>query len=528
MTTCGERLAHLLDAWGIDTAFGIPGTHTIELYRGLPATRIRHVTPRHEQGAGFMADGYARVTGRPAVCITVSGPGGLNIATAMGQALADSQPMLVISADNRLAERGMGEGRLHETRNLQAAMAEVSRWSHTLTRPDELPRVLARAFGIFASARPGPVHLTLPLDVITANADHVPVETWPLPSLPAADPSALARAAAVLNAAGKPVLALGGGAVDTGPLAAALAEALDTPVTLTHNAKGLLPPGHPLHVMGSPAYRATRELYHDADVLLGIGTEFGETDYDFFFDGGFAPTAKLVRIDIDAAQLARQLRPTVAIQADSALAIEALLPLIERRARNGAARTAAANTALRAMDHSGYQRFLDTLQTALPDAVLVGDSTQPAYFAAHQFHASAPRRFASAATGYGTLGYALPAAFGAKLGKPELPVIALMGDGGMQFTLNELSSGVEAGLGVAVVVWNNHRYEMIAQNFETAGMRPIACDIHTPDFTAIAAAYGCRSAKPRDHAALAQALREAAAASVPTVIEVAESDFLSA
>jgi acetolactate synthase-1/2/3 large subunit len=354
------------------------------------------------------------------------------------------------------------------------------------------------------------------------------VETWPLPSRPAADPASLARAAAVLNAAEKPVIALGGGAVGAGPLAGALAEALDAPVTLTHNAKGLLPPGHPLHVMGSPAYSATRELYHDADVLLGIGTEFSETDYDFFFDGGFAPTGKLVRIDIDAAQLARQLRPTVAIQADSALAIEALLALIEPRARGGAARAAATNTALRAMDHPGYQRFLDTLQSALPDAVLVGDSTQPAYFAAQQFHAQAPRRFASAATGYGTLGYALPAAFGAKLGTPHLPVIALLGDGGMQFTLNELSSGVEAGLGVAVVVWNNHRYEMIAQNFETAGLRPIACDIHTPDFTAIAAAYGCRSAKPRDHAGLAQALREAAAASVPTVIEVAESDFLSA
>ena len=528
MTTCGEGLAHLLDAWGIDTAFGIPGTHTIELYRGLPATRIRHVTPRHEQGAGFMADGYARVTGRPAACITVSGPGALNIAAAMGQALADSQPMLVISADNRLNELGLGEGRLHETGNLQAVMTQVSRWSHTLTRPDELPRVLARAFGIFASARPGPVHLTLPLDVITASADHVPVEVWALPSRPAADTAGLARAAALLNAAERPVIAFGGGAVDAGPLAVALAQALDAPVTLTHNAKGLLPPGHPLHVMGSPTYGGARALYHSADVLLGIGTEFAETDYDFFFDGGFAPGAKLVRIDIDVAQLARQLRPSVAIHADSALAISALLPLIDRRPRGGAARTTAANVEMRAKDHAGYQRFLDTLQAALPEAVLIGDSTQPAYFAAHQWHARAPRRFASAATGYGTLGYALPAAFGAKLGKPESPVIALMGDGGMQFTLNELSAGVEAGLGVAVIVWNNQRYEMIAQNFESAGMQPIACDIHTPDFTAIAAACGCRTAKPRDPAALTEALRAAAVAPVPTVIEVAESDFLGA
>ena len=145
MATCGEVLVGMLEAYGIDTAFGIPGTHTIELYRGLPATGIRHVTPRHEQGAGFMADGYARVSGRPAVCFTVSGPGALNISGAMGQALQDSVPMLVISADNNSWERGLGEGRLHETRNLQAAMAECSVWNHTLMRPAELPKVLARA-----------------------------------------------------------------------------------------------------------------------------------------------------------------------------------------------------------------------------------------------------------------------------------------------------------------------------------------------------------------------------------------------
>jgi acetolactate synthase-1/2/3 large subunit len=527
MATCGEKLALLLEAWGIDTAFGIPGTHTIELDRGLPQTRIRHVTPRHEQGAGFMADGFARVSGRPAVCVTVSGPGAFNIATAMGQALADSVPMLVISADNNTWERGLGEGRLHETRNLQAAMAEVSRWSHTLARPDELPRVLARAFAIFASARPGPLHLSIPLDVITANADHVVVETWPLPSRPAADPAALAAAAALLNSAARPVIALGGGAADAEAEVRAIAEALDAPVTLTHNAKGLLPPAHPLLVAGSPSYEPVRELYRDADLILGIGTEFGETDYDFFFNGRFALGRQLVRIDIDPLQLTRNARPTVAIQADSRLALAALLPLVARRARGGAERTATVNGALRALDHAGYQRFLDTLQAALPDAVLVGDSTQPAYFAAHQYQTRAPRRFASAATGYGTLGFALPAAFGAKLARPELPVIALLGDGGLQFTLNELSTGVEAGLGVAVVVWNNRRYEMIAQNFVTAGMKPIACDIHTPDFLAIAAAYGCRTAHPRDHAELGAALRDAATASVPTLIEVDERDFLA-
>ena len=155
MTTTGERLAQLLDAYGIEIISGIPGTHTIELYRGIPQTRLRHITPRHEQGAGFMADGYARVSGKPAACITVSGPGAYNIATAMGQALADSIPMLVISADNKTYQKSLGEGRLHETNNIQSAMAECSRWSHTVARADELPGVIARAFAIFSKRTPG-------------------------------------------------------------------------------------------------------------------------------------------------------------------------------------------------------------------------------------------------------------------------------------------------------------------------------------------------------------------------------------
>jgi acetolactate synthase I/II/III large subunit len=529
MSTCGEVLVQLLEGYGIEVAFGIPGTHTIELYRGLPATGIRHVTPRHEQGGGFMADGYARVTGRPAACFTVSGPGALNIATAMGQALQDSVPMLVISADNARAQLGMGEGRLHDTDNLQAAMAQCSVWSHTLMSPLELPRVLARAFTTFRSERPGPVHLSLPIDVITANADDVDTQLWPSPSRPAADPGSLQEAADLLNAAQRPVLALGGGCADAAHACLQLAELLDAPVTLTHNAKGVLPPDHPLLVRSSPSYEPIRALYNEADVVLGVGTEFSETDYDFFFDGGFRLGGSLIRIDIDTAQLSRNVRPAVAIQADAGLAVVALKELLQPGQpgqRGGASRTAAVNAALAPLHRDDYQQFLDCLQKALPGAAVMGDSTQPAYFAAAQYHPPAPRRFASAATGYGTLGYALPAAFGARLGLPQVPVIALIGDGGLQFTINELSTAVEAQLSIAVVVWNNERYEMIAQNFETAGMEPIACDIHTPDFLAIARGYGCSAVRARSIEELESALANSTAVDFPTVIEVREEDFL--
>lgn len=526
MSTCGEVLVQLLDSYGIEVAFGIPGTHTIELYRGLPATRIRHVTPRHEQGGGFMADGYARVTGRPAACFTVSGPGALNIATAMGQALQDSVPMLVISADNARAQLGMGEGRLHDTDDLQAAMAQCSVWSHTLMSPAELPRVLARAFSIFSSERPGPVHIAIPIDVITAAADAVDLAPWPSPSRPGPDAAAIDRAAQLLASSQRPVIALGGGSSDAASSVLRLVELLDAPVTLTHNAKGVLPPGHSLLVASSPSYEPVRTLYREADLVLGIGTEFSETDYDFFFDGGFSLGGALVRIDIDAAQLSRNARPALAIQSDAGLAVDALLDKLEPALRDGAARTAAVNEALQALDNPDYQRFLDTLQDALPGAAVLGDSTQPAYFAAAQYHAPAPRRFASAATGYGTLGYALPAAFGARLGLPDTPVVALIGDGGLQFTINELSTAVEARLSVAVVVWNNERYEMIAQNFESAGMVPIACDIHTPDFLAIARGYGCQAVRVRTPEELAAALIASTEVDVPTLIEAREEDFL--
>ena len=377
MATCGEQLIKLLEAYGVEFAFGIPGTHTIELYRGLPGTGIRHITPRHEQGAGFMADGYARVSGKPAACLTVSGPGAYNIATSMGQALQDSVPMLVISADNQRHELGLGEGRLHETQSLRAAMEQCSVWSHTLMRADELPRVMARAFGIFASSRPGPVHLSIPQDVITAPADHIDLQPWPLPSRPAPEQSAIARAAQLLNDARAPVVALGGGCADLGPELITMIEALDAPVTLTHNAKGLLPRDHPLLVATSPSYPAVRSLYDSADVILGIGTELSETDYDFFFNGGFKLSGQLIRIDIDAAQLARNACPALAIQSDAGAAVRTLLPHLETRDRDGATRTRDTLAAITEHDPD-YQRFLDRLQESQPRIVINADKNQPA------------------------------------------------------------------------------------------------------------------------------------------------------
>ena len=527
MTTTGEKLIELMEAYGIEIISGIPGTHTIELYRGLANSRMRHVTPRHEQGAGFLADGYARVTGKPAACITVSGPGAMNIATAMGQAMADSVPMLVISADNKTNHLGLGEGRLHEMPDLQAAMAQCSRWSHTLASADQLPGVIARAFAIFRSERPGPVHITVPLDVITSDASHVSseVQGLPLPAQP--HPQSIEDAVERINSASKPVIAAGGGAVDAAEVVRELAEKIGAPVTTTQNAKGLLRPDHGLHVGGCPAQDPIQTLYADADLVLAIGTELAETDYDFFFREDSKIPDNLVRFDIDPRQFSRNDVPAVSVLGDAGQALTAVLPLVDSKpVEPGIQRTAHVRQQLKESSHSGYQLFFDTLLESLPDLIVIGDSTQPAYFAAMQYDAPAPRSFAAAASGYGTLGLALPAAIGAKLAAPDRAVVALVGDGGFQFTINELSTAVEAETGIAIVLWNNHCYGEIARNFRDAGMEPIACDIHTPDFIGIAKAYGCHAETVTDHQQLSAALVESQKRTVPSLIEVPEELFI--
>ncbi|MDN3710716.1 thiamine pyrophosphate-binding protein [Paracoccus cavernae] len=255
--TLASYLIESLAAYGVDTVFGIPGVHTVELYRSLPDSGIRHVTPRHEQGAGFMADGYARASGRVGVCFTITGPGLTNIATAMAQAYGDSVPMLVISSVNARGRMGSGAGWLHELPNQQAFAREVSAFSQTILTPEDLPVALARAFAIFASARPRPVHIEIPMDVMALDAGALAaVKPQAIPAPPMAAPEALAQAATLLGKARRPLILAGGGAIAAGSELTALAEKLSAPVVSTVNGRGLLPQDHPS--TSAPAPRSRR------------------------------------------------------------------------------------------------------------------------------------------------------------------------------------------------------------------------------------------------------------------------------
>jgi len=523
--TCGEVLVEMLESYGIEIVFGIPGVHTVELYRGLPKTRLRHITPRHEQGAGFMADGYARATGKPAACFIISGPGMTNIVTAMAQAYSDSVPMLVISSVNNSHELALGQGRLHELPSQRQLVAGVCVFSHTVARPNELDGVLARAFTVFDSARPGPVHIELPLDVITAAAttDKLPIISTGYRHAPSE--MAIAAASKLLQNAANPFIVLGGGTQDASQEARALVDRSGIRTVLTINAKGVLPPAHPLNLGSRLSQRPVLQALQSADVVLAIGTELSETD-TLLFDDQLRVQGQVIRVDIEPEQLTRNVLPSISICADAGLTMKALCEAMQackpfaHEAEVASLRQAADSLAPDAYRKHG--QFLELIAKVLPEVIVVGDSTQPVYGGNLFYEAASPRSYFNSSTGYGTLGYGLPAALGAKLALPQRHVVSLIGDGGLQFTLNELATAVELNLAVPILVWNNNGYGEIKKYMLERDIPPIGVDIYTPDFVAIARGFGCAAIKISSKVEFIEALQSAASASTPTLIDVPE------
>ena len=542
MQTIGVALIKLLEDYNVQHVFGIPGVHTIELYRGLADSSIVHYTPRHEQGAGFMADGYARVSGKPGVCFVITGPGLTNIATAMGQALADSIPMLIISSVNDHISAPVSQGNLHEMPNQSAMISTVSRHSQTIMDESELARALAVAFSIFLSSRPGPVHLQLPISLLgkpvtkplTANVVAAPP--------PSANSTLLDSAATLLQNATAPVLMAGGGARHAAAEITALAEVLDAPAHMTINARGIVQSDHPLALPASGSTKATRSLLDESDVVLAIGTELAPTDYDMFRDHGFDISGKLIRCDIDASQIHLNLQPDMALIGDAKITAQALTDRLHQADRDGAARTKKAmDSALSefADEAHCHLKILQTIQQSLPDSVLVGDSTQLIYSGNMIHNTAAPNQWFNSSVGFGTLGYALPAAIGASIANntaaqnttqsvPPIhptqdqitisiskqagdqqvaaPVVCLIGDGGLQFVLGELGTLKDSNVAVAIIVWCNNGYREIKTSMENAGVTTVGVDLVVPDFAMVANAYGIASVHANTLAELSTAL----------------------
>jgi 5-guanidino-2-oxopentanoate decarboxylase len=508
----GEALVPLLEAYGVDTVFGIPGVHNVEMYRALPRSGIRHILPRHEQGAGFMADGYARATGKPGVCFTITGPGLLNILTPMAQAWSDSSPMLVISSALDIGASAQGRGRLHELISQHAAAQAVTSTAIRALTALDVQDGVAQAFSQFASARPRPCYLEIPLDLLSME-DGPGWKARSVGQRSVASDAQMRDAAARLQDARNPVIIVGGGAHGAGASAIGISEKLSCPIITTTAGKGSVPAGHP-HVWG---YRLglpeTQAMLAQSDCVLAVGTELSETD---LWTTSFT-LSNLIRIDIDPAVLARPHTALLAILSDTKMALDGInqhLSAAKSKPVPNAPPT----------DNSDLRRtltkVLDVIRASLPqDTVICSDMTQIAYAANEIFPVSNPRSWIHPC-GFGTLGFALPAAIGAKIGVGSKPVVAMAGDYGFQFTINELGTAVEHKLPIPILIWNNNALGQIRDDMVRKGIEPNAVTLVNPNFGKLAESYGAAYAKPASLQALSKTIEQALHANGPTVIEM--------
>jgi len=515
----GEALVAALRAEGISVMFGIPGTHNLPVYRHLSASGIRHVTPRHEQGGGYAADGYARVSGQPGIIQATTGPGILNAITPLATAWADSIPVVAISPSLPTGVEGHDTGYLHETKDQHGAVACVVAGSYRPLSPQDVYSNVREAIVMSRSGRPRPRYIGVPLDVLDAVGHVRQRECMPATEI-AIDPAALEQAAALLDSARRPAIVTGGGARLAAAEVRALAEHLGSGVLTTVNGKGVLDEHHPLSLGASLRLDAAKEWLSDADVVLAIGTELGESDT---WQPRLDLPGKVIRIDVDADQLHRNVPGTVVIQADAQHAIADLLlglrTQVRKRPDLSGVRTRIDSESR--VDGAAFVPLCSALTDVLgEEGILAADSTMATYFGVvHLLHLTSPGRLLYP-TGYATLGYALPAGIGAKIARPDLPIVVLSGDGGLMFTLAEIATAVELQLSLPIVVVRNGGYGEIRRQMVASGIDPVGVDLHTPDLRSLAAAFGAHALVAADRSQLVGAIRSAFERNQPTIIEI--------
>lgn len=524
--TGAELAIAALEANGVDVVFGIPGVHTLALYDALGRSRIRHVLARHEQGAGFMADGYARASGRPGVVLVITGPGVTNVATPVGEAYTDSSPVFVLSSNvHRPLIDGM-RGSLHDLKDQLGVMRAVTQWNTRAEHAGEVAAAVTCGFGKLASGRRLPVHVEIPVDVLDepTNDFEMPAPARDRRAAPEAAP--LRQAADRLASASKTVIYCGGGAVQAGAgnHVVALAERLNAPIVTSIMGKGAVPEDHPL-VLGAlwEPGNPVDDLLHTADCLLVFGSKLGAqatADFRMRFP------RELIRVDVDPRELTLNARPTLAILGDAALAAEGIDELLAANGVHlpGFAREQIATARSRAQQTAfGADRreYIDRLRRAIPrDGIAAFDMTIMSYIACGLYPVYEPRTFMFP-SGYGTLGFALPVAIGAKVARPDTAVVCVVGDGGFQFTMAELATAIQFRLGIPVVIFNDSSYSAVkeAQGRERGG-RYIAVDLINPDYVELARAYSIPAVRVANPAEMEEAITIALERDVPTIIDV--------
>ena len=512
----GAQISHMLKSRGIDTIFGIPGVHNQEMYRGIEEAGIRHILARHEQGAGFMADGYARASGRPGVAYVITGPGLCNIMTPMGQAYSDSVPVLVLSSC--LDETAATRGQLHQMLDQEAAGATVTDWSHTARTAPAAYGLIDRALTEFHTARPRTKHIQVPIAALVAEADPAPEAAATLEPTPQTLPQGIADR---IRAAKRPLFILGGGAAGAPDAARKVLSTLRAASFPTYAGRGIVSvQDDPLHFGGFLARPESADVAAGADLVVVIGSELSEND---LWRAELGHDCPMIRVDIDPEVLA-QTPGSIGMQMRAEDFFDGLSAALAGHiaqttwTEDEVARARKRWRAESDAERPGIMRVCDALSAVMPkDTMYFSDMTQFAYTGLEVWDMHRPGHWHHP-NGFGTLGYALPAGIGGAAARPDLPTVVIAGDYGFQYTVQEMGTAVELGQPLPILLWDNGKLKEIEDSMVRAQIAPNSVIAHNPDFCALAEAYGANSAAPKSLGELQEAVKAAFVADGPTLI----------
>ncbi|MDR3538861.1 MAG: thiamine pyrophosphate-binding protein [Acetobacteraceae bacterium] len=513
--TTAEAVIETLLRHGIDTLYALPGVHNDHLLDAAQRAgeRLRVLHPRHEQTAAYMALGAALVTGKPQAFAVVPGPGMLNASAALLNAYGLNAPVLALVGQIPSFAIDQGHGHLHELHDQLGVLRHITRHAARIRAPQEAPALVAEALRRATTGRPGPVALECAIDVWGQAAEVALLPVHPNPPPPAADPQAIAQAAAILNQAERPLIVVGAGALDAGAEVQAVAERLQAPVSSFRRGRGVIPTSHPLAV----SFTESHALWKQTDAVLAIGTRVYWQQSNWGVDDGL----KIVRLDIDPDEMDRFRRPTCALLGDAAATLRLLLPALE---------TGRANPDLPAVKQAFAERlarqeppmaFLRAIRAALPaDGIYVEEVTQVGFASRLAFPVHAPRTYLS--PGYqDCLGWGYGTALGAQAAAPGRRVVLATGDGGFMFQAAELATAMRHRLPVVVVVFDDSAFGNVRRIQQLQfGNRLIACDLANPDFVKFAESFGMAAFRATTPDALEDALRQAFALNAPALVHV--------
>jgi acetolactate synthase I/II/III large subunit len=519
--TGGEAIVSGLVAHGVDTVFGLPGAQIYGLFDAFQQAQLRVIGARHEQACGYMAYGYARSSGKPGVFSVVPGPGVLNAGAALLTAFGSNEPVLCLTGQVPTQFLGKGRGHLHEMPDQLATLRTFVKWAERIEYPDIAPALVSRAFQEMLSGRRGPVALEMPWDVFTQRADIGPAKPFePLPA-PQPDRERIKAAAALIAGSKTPMIFVGSGAIHAREEILELAEMIDAPVVAFRSGRGIVSNAHELGLTMAAAYK----LWPQTDLMIGIGTRMELPASSFRWP--FQPSGlKSIRIDIDPAEM-RRLTPDAAVVADARAGTSELLAAVRRagytktRGRRAAIREASAAALQEIQKIQPQMAYLNILREVLPhDAIVTDELSQVGFASWYGFPIYQPRTFIT--SGYqGTLGSGFPTALGAKVANPDRPVVAITGDGGFMFGVQELATAVQFNIGVVTLVFNNNAYGNVRRDQrERFEGRVVASDLVNPDFVRLAESFGVGAARVTSPEAFRPALEKALADGGPYLIAI--------